>query len=93
MLFQRNSETFLLLSLRFTTLIAYLATTTLQYISFKASLTLAKSGGGFFPLQRLDSAHTAFRVIVRRFCFESNLKQTNKKFQPLLFKNQSEATL
>lgn len=65
-------------------MISYLDTITLQCISFQTFLTLAKSGGGFFPLQRLDRAHTAFRVIVRRFCFESNLKQTHKKFQPLL---------
>lgn len=78
-LFLRISELFLLFSLSFTTLIAYLDTTTSQHISFQTSFTLAKSGGGFFPLQRLDRAHTAFRVIVRRFCFESNLKQTNKK--------------
>lgn len=39
--------------------------------------TLLKSGGGFLPLHRLDKAHTALRVVVRRLDFASNLqKQT-----------------
>lgn len=37
--------------------------------------TLLKSGGGFLPLQRFDKAHTAFRVVVRRFDFASNLQK------------------
>lgn len=38
-------------------------------------LTLEKSGGGFFPLHRFESAHTAFLIIVRRFCFVSSLEK------------------
>lgn len=36
-------------------------------------VTLVKSGGGFFPLHRFESAHTAFLIIVRRFCLANNL--------------------
>lgn len=39
-------------------------------------LTLVKSGGGFFPRHRLDRAHTAFRVVVRRLDFSSSLNKT-----------------
>lgn len=39
------------------------------------SVTLVKSGGGFFPLHRFDSAHTAFLIIVRRFCLANNLQE------------------
>lgn len=44
----------------------------------QVSLTFAKSGGGFFPLHKLDSAHTAFRVVVSLFDFPSNLKKKMK---------------
>lgn len=37
--------------------------------------TLEKSGGGFFPLHRFESAHTAFLIIVRRFCLASSLRK------------------
>lgn len=38
-------------------------------------ITLEKSGGGFFPLHRFESAHTAFLIIVRRFCLANNLQK------------------
>lgn len=37
--------------------------------------TFSNSGGGLLPLQRLDSAHTAFLVIVRRVDLVSSLKE------------------
>lgn len=40
-------------------------------------ITLVKSGGGFFPLHRFESAHTAFLIIVRRFCLANNLQEEN----------------
>lgn len=40
-------------------------------------ITLVKSGGGFFPLHRFESAHTAFLIIVRRFCLANNLEEEN----------------
>lgn len=46
------------------------------YLSWQE--TFVKSGGGFFPLHRFDSAHTAFLIIVRRFCLANSLQ---KKFQ------------
>lgn len=39
----------------------------------KCSLTLEKSGGGFLPLHRLDRAHTAFLIMVKRFCLVKSL--------------------
>lgn len=45
----------------------------IKYIT--PNITLLKSGGGFFPLHRLDRAHTAFLIIVRRFCLASNLQE------------------
>lgn len=35
---------------------------------------MLKSGGGFFPRQRLESAHTAFLVVVSRLDFVSSLE-------------------
>lgn len=43
------------------------------------SLTIANSGGGFFPRQRFDRAQTAFRVIVSRVDFVRSLKEKKKK--------------
>lgn len=43
-----------------------------------SSLTFANSGGGFFPRQRFDRAHTAFRVIVSLVDFVRSLKETAK---------------
>lgn len=40
-------------------------------------LTLAKSGGGCLPRQRLDKAQTKFLVIDRRVDFVIKLQQTN----------------
>lgn len=48
------------------------------YLSWQ--LTLVKSGGGFFPLHRFDSAHTAFLIIVRRFCLANNLQGFYTKY-------------
>lgn len=45
----------------------------LQYSITMTGLTFAKSGGGFLPLHRLDRAHTAFRVVVRRLDLASSL--------------------
>lgn len=39
----------------------------------EAVQTFSKSGGGLLPLQRLDKAHTAFLVIVRRVDLVSSL--------------------
>lgn len=41
--------------------------------------TFSKAGGGFFPLQRLDNAHTAFLVMVNLVDLVNSLKQKKKK--------------
>lgn len=41
-------------------------------------LTFAKSGGGFLPLQRLDRAHTALRVVVSRLDLARSLDVTEQ---------------
>lgn len=52
----------------------------LQYFNLviTTGLTLAKSGGGFFPRHRFDRAHTALRVVVRRLDLASSLDMTKK---------------
>lgn len=52
------------------------------YLSWK--ITFVKSGGGFFPLHRFESAHTAFLIIVRRFCLANSLQE---KFQSYVFED------
>lgn len=48
----------------------------MEMMKMDCSLTLVKSGGGFFPRHRLDRAHTALRVFVRRLDLASSLYQT-----------------
>ncbi len=45
--------------------------------------TLEKSGGGFFPLHRLDKHHTALRVMDSRDVLLSNLQHQTSSFQKL----------
>ena len=47
-----------------------------------SGLTFANSGGGFFPRHRLERAHTAFLVVVRRLDLASSLK--NKRYNALI---------
>lgn len=57
-------------------------------VCLHSQITLVKSGGGFFPLHKFESAHTAFLIIVRRFCLANSLR---KKFHKhVLLKTQDQ---
>lgn len=45
-------------------------------LNSSGKITLVKSGGGFFPLHKFESAQTAFLIIVRRFCLANSLQNT-----------------
>ena len=47
----------------------------LRYVGNQYIQTFKNSGGGFFPLHKLDKHHTALRVIDKRFALLNNLKK------------------